>query len=425
MDTPWGHSGELQTRRLKPGPGASRKTAERNQRERLLGAAVAVISTQGYRTARVADLLAVSGVSRSAFYRLYSDKQDCLLAAVDAIAEAAGVAVTDALRDSGTWEQRVRAALDALIGLVVAQPAAARLCFVEVHAAGPEAVELVERQARRIGRLISDALEECPERRGMPNDVIRAVLGGVRKVIQTRLRLGREGELTELTPVLVDWAASYTAPSEELRRGVLPERLVIEDGTGPPRERALRALTALVAEQGYHDVAITEIAARASMSLTTFYSEFDGKEDAFLAALDRVEGLLLEAAVPAYDAAADWPDGVREGLRAFYGVLSADTDLAWLGTAAAWTAGPESLDRLDGMIERFHPLLHGGYARRPEVDPLVVEAIGASIAALIYDHLMRKGASDLHEAAPVAAFVALAPFLGSAEATAVVNRCSG
>ena len=52
---------------------------------------------------------------------------------------------------------------------------------------------------------------------------------------------------------------------------------------------------------------------------------------------------------------------------------------------------------------------------------LVAEGIGASGAALPYTHLQRRGAKDLLAAAPVAAYVALAPFLGSAEATAVVN----
>jgi AcrR family transcriptional regulator len=430
VETPWGRGDELRKRRLRPGPSREPELSARNQRERLYGATVATVSELGYRETRVADLIALSGVSRSSFYRHFADKRECFLATVDAIAEAAATAVSGALEGPGDWEMRVRASLDALVELVVAQPAAAQLCFVEVHAAGPEAVELVERRARKVGRLVAAALEESPERRGMPNDVVRAVLGGVRKVIQTRLRLGRQGELPELASGLAAWAASYTAPSEPLRAAKRPRRRAggadVDTGVDDsPRERVLRALTALVAEKGYHEVAITEIANRASMSLTTFYAEFDGKEDALRGALDRAQGLLMQAALPAYAAAGDdWPVAVRDGLRAFYDLLCADTDLAWLGSTAAWSAGRGSLEHLDTGIAQFQALLAGGYERKPDTDLLVAEAVGASISVLTYDHLMRKGARGLHKAAPVAAFVALAPFVGGAEATAVVNAAA-
>ena len=68
-----------------PGPGSPRTQTERNQRERLFAAMAATVAEKGYAATTVADLLDLSGVSRSSYYDHFSDKQDCFLAAVEAL----------------------------------------------------------------------------------------------------------------------------------------------------------------------------------------------------------------------------------------------------------------------------------------------------------------------------------------------------
>ena len=87
--TPWGDAAQLRDRKLPPGRGTPREEAERNQRERLFAAMVATVAEKGYEATTVADLVELSGVSRSAFYRHYDDKQACFLAAVEAMVEPA------------------------------------------------------------------------------------------------------------------------------------------------------------------------------------------------------------------------------------------------------------------------------------------------------------------------------------------------
>ena len=87
--TPWGDAARLREKKLRPGPGTPRAEAEHNQRERLFGAMVAAVAEKGYEATTVADLVKLSGVSRSAFYRHYDDKQACFLAAVEAMVEPA------------------------------------------------------------------------------------------------------------------------------------------------------------------------------------------------------------------------------------------------------------------------------------------------------------------------------------------------
>jgi AcrR family transcriptional regulator len=82
--TPWGDADTLRDRKLQPGKRLPAEEVARNQRERLFAALVAVVAEKGYEATRVEDLLELSGVSRSAFYEHFSDKQDCLLAAIGA-----------------------------------------------------------------------------------------------------------------------------------------------------------------------------------------------------------------------------------------------------------------------------------------------------------------------------------------------------
>ena len=72
---------------MRPGRGMPREEAERNHRERLFAAMVACVVEKGYDATRVADLVELSGISRSAFYRQFSDKQECFLAAAQELVE--------------------------------------------------------------------------------------------------------------------------------------------------------------------------------------------------------------------------------------------------------------------------------------------------------------------------------------------------
>jgi AcrR family transcriptional regulator len=167
--TPWGRADELRSRKLRPGPGATREEVQANQRERLFGAMVAAVAEHGYEKTRVADLLELSGISRNTFYRHFSNKQDCFLATVDAIVDVGGKMLVETIAKGGAaqanarWDERLAAGLDLLIGLIVEQPAAARLYYVETYAAGPEAIDKVEQMGDLLEELAKRVLDESHE----------------------------------------------------------------------------------------------------------------------------------------------------------------------------------------------------------------------------------------------------------------------
>ena len=139
----------------------------------------------------------------------------------------------------------------------------------------------------RLEQLTLEAMAESPRRRAMPPHLIRAVLGGLRQIVQVRLRHDRQDELVELAPELLDWALGYRAPPRALAAPRRAPSIPVEPlDPSDARARTLAAVAEMVAENGYQRLVITEIAHRAGISLSTFYDLFDGKEDASVAAIE-------------------------------------------------------------------------------------------------------------------------------------------
>ena len=421
--TPWGDATQLRARRLRPGPGADPKAVTRNQRERMYAATVAAIAENGYAATRVADVVKLSGVSRSAFYKHFDDKLDCFLATFDALAELARAELVKSCDPKLPWEERLREVADVFLDLVLEQPAAARLCLVEIYAAGPRAVERLDRGVAAVEAVVAQAFAESPRHRGMPRDVVRAIVGGVRKTIHSRVRSGEEADLIEQLPQLIDWGLSYEAPPEPLRR---PRRQP-DRGAAPepdpaiPRERLITAVTETIAERGYPDTTIIEIADRASASLSTFYGNFENKEEALLAALERERQQSLAAAGAAYDAGLDWPHSVKAGIDALLAFFAAEPAAATIAIVEAFTAGAQGVEDGDRTIWAFHVFLEPGRELVPNATPLVSEAIGNAIYSLVYSQIRKRRIERMRELTPTATFVALAPFTGVARACAVAN----
>jgi len=417
--TPWGDAAALRERKLRPGRGTPREEAERNQRERLFAAMVATVAEKGYEATTVADLVELSGVSRSAFYRHFEDKQACFIAAVEAMVEPT-------LKKLGTDEsappgrERARAAFSSLIETIVEQPAAAKLCIVEIYAAGEEGAALVDRTVDAATDLAAAMLEQVPERQGMPRELVRSIVGGIQKVIHKRLYRSQEQELLKLAPQLWDWIFCYPAPPGPLkaRRRRTVKALPFEERqrTANPPERLLRALAAVVAEKGYPDTTVAEVVERASTSQRTFYEHFKNKEDAIVAALDSGSSHMLAAALPAFRRAPDWKHAVHDTIEAMFCWGAEEPEYARMGGKEMYAAGKRALDQREVVTEGMEGLLAPGYELKPDTPPIAAEAVGGALYELLYDHVNKKGPETLPDLVPTLVYVTLAPFLEAEDA---------
>ncbi len=416
MKTPWGDSTELRARKMRPGRGTPRDEADRNHRERLFAAIIALSNEKGYEATRIADLVQLSGISRSAFYRQFADKRECFLSAVEELVRPT-LELMERAEHSPSGEGRAREAMEAFLRLLAEQPAAARMCFVEIYAAGPAAVEVVDDTLDAFERFGTALFEQIPERRGMPPRMVRAMVGGLQKVVHKRLYREEGDELVALAGQIHNWCFSYPPPPGPLeaprRRGKPARPFAERQAAANPADRILRALAATVAEKGYPGTTVAEIVERASTSQRTFYEHFANKEEALLAALDSGSALMLAGTLPAFRRAPDWQHAVRGAFEGMFAFGAEEPEYSRLGAVEMHAAGRRALEARDRVMEQLEALLAPGYELAPATPPIAAEAIGGAIYSLVHDQVKRVGPGSLAELVPTATYMTLAPFLGA------------
>lgn len=425
--TPWGDSSQLRERTLPPGRGTTSAEAEKNHRERLFAAMVALVTDKGYEATTVADLVELSGVSRNAFYKSFADKDECFLAAIEALVGPVLKAAEEELLPGGRAPrdpEEMRRGFSSLIEHIASQPAAATMCVVEVYAGGPEAVAALDRTTDSFEALAREILEALG-RKEMPREIIRALLGGVQKVIHKHLYRGEPERLEELAPQLWDWLLLYPSPPGPLRgprrRSLRPLPFDERQAASNPPERLLRALAAVVAEKGYPETKIADIVERAGTSYRAFYEHFENKEEAVVAALDVGSLQMLAAALPAFRRARDWPEAVRATQEAMFLYGVQEPEYARLGAVEMYAAGKRALEQRERITEQMEGLLEVGYEMKPDLPEITAEAIGGALYALFYDFVKDKGPERLAELVPWTVYITLTPFLGADEAYAVAT----
>lgn len=422
LDTPWGPADTLPAQRLRPGPGIPREQVERNHRERLFGAMVAVVDENGYEGMSVGGLAARAGVSRSTIYEYFDDRDDCFFATFDELVAGAMERIASAYDGDGSWDERLRGVLETLVEIVVEQPAAARLCLLEAYAAGPQAAARRERAGTAIEQLARHGMDRSPERASMPPAVVRAIVGGLRTVIQRRLRSGAERELPRLTDELWQWVLSYRTPDPPLRRATTaPARRARRPEQTDTLGRLFEAVARMASEKGFAEMTVGDVVNDASMSLSTFYGHFPGKEEAFLAACEAGVDDAIETGLRVFrEHEGDWPERVHAGLRHLLAYLAGQPEWTYMTTIELFAAGARAQGRRDDTMDLFIGKLAPG-GELPEQTPVALEAIGGALYTLFYSQIADKGAARLREILPTATFVALAPFVGNEAAVAIAN----
>jgi AcrR family transcriptional regulator len=181
--------------------GLSRAFIASNQRERLLDAIANVVAEKGYSGTRVADITDYAGVSRKTFYELFTDKEECFLAAYDAITKLLMDHMARALSAVAkeSWSVRVRALLGEFLRFLAAEPAFARMCIVEVLGSG--ATGLARRDATI--EAFFPVVDQIPRSEPGSEQWLAPltpvfVTGGILEVIYAAIRRGDAAKLPEL-----------------------------------------------------------------------------------------------------------------------------------------------------------------------------------------------------------------------------------
>lgn len=435
-------------RRLPRGSHAlSRDEVVRIQRARLLEGMVEAVHQRGYLATRVADVLEHAGVSRTSFYDLFSSKEDCFLAARDAIVEGARAAIvagTRALQPDADAESVLRWYFGAVAGAAREHPREARLLVVDILSLGADGPGSRRATTLEVEALLRERLEAAAPGAFSPT-AITAIVGGAQQVLYNRLRRNQADELRSLVDPLTRWALAYQGTPEpapptaaERAAAARPQRSVVAARRLPSgrhslprsfvahnqRERVLQAVTAVTAAHGYAGLTVPRIAETAGISHQTFYEHFTNKHEAFLAAIETTITQLFNVAWNAYATGGDFAPAVRSALEAYASFLAADPSIAKFATNDALTGGPDAAEVIDESIGAFANLLTRGMEllppdlRPPAIAPYAV--IGA-IFELTARHVADGRARELRAYLDQLAYVALTPFVGAAGADSIAE----
>jgi AcrR family transcriptional regulator len=213
-----------------------------SQRARMIAALVEVAGERGAGGVTVAHIVARSGVSRRTFYELFEDREDCFLAAFELAVARAAQRVAPAFGVAGSWRERVRAGLGALLEFLEDEPGLGRLCIVDALGAGPVALE---RRARVVGALIDAVDQGRGEARGSARPTrltAEGVVGAVLGVLHARLAAGARmaGLRGALMGMIVLPYQGQAAASKEVSRPAARSRPVARAHGDPLRELDMR-----------------------------------------------------------------------------------------------------------------------------------------------------------------------------------------
>lgn len=157
------------------------------QRERILDATERLVAEKGATGATIEAIVKLAGVSSATFYEHFDNKEACFLAAFNrAVGE-----LRAAVPEGPPGPDRARQVLAALLEAIDAEPARARLCFVEAQRGGPQL------RARYEAALDAVAAE-------LPDSLGQAIVGGLAWLLRERLELGGGEGVGDLLPRMTE-----------------------------------------------------------------------------------------------------------------------------------------------------------------------------------------------------------------------------
>jgi AcrR family transcriptional regulator len=424
----------------------TQKGRKSTQRERLLGAMIDLAGRDGLATATIAGVISQAGVSRPTFYEYFSDRNDCLLAALAEVQQQLLADVRSAVgRDEP--EHAVKAAIVALIEFANVRPARARLAMNEALGAGTRALDTRDQGIVAIAQAIEAVERRAPDTTAVPDLAKPALFGGVCRMLATRLRRG-EPCTSELREDLLRWVASYEWPGGTRRWHTIepaslasprtPSAALLAPPPLPPgrprlsseevlyahRQRILLATAEVAREKGYPGTTIAEISKRAGVDGRAFYRLFANKQEAFAAVHELLFQHLVALTASAFFTGECWPERIWKAVQTFADVLERNPTLAYFEFVESHAAGPLAMQRFNDATAAFTIFLQEGYRQQHKSPPpqLALEAIVATSFEIFYLQIRQHLDVPLAGLTPYLTRLSLVPFLGAAEADELVER---
>jgi AcrR family transcriptional regulator len=409
-------------RKLKPGPGRTPGQVAANQRARLSGALIELVAVRGYEGITVRELSRLAGVSTKTFYDCFANVEECFVTTYALIIRDALSVPGDLPADPG---ERLRARLERFFASLGKDPKAARLVLVDAAMAAPALNARTRRVDRALERMISEELAPTTAGPPLARTLVQGAAAAAMQLARSRLLSASAAPAAAAAGEFTDWLASLRGADLDglsVLGGPLP-RMADADRAPPPsvigedRHFLIQAVGTLVVRDGYEKLTAPAICRAAGISRRTFDESFDSVADCFLAAVEaKVAAVLGRAEAQAADAES-WDRGVVRAVAIICTQLRHDPALANLVSVDVFTAGLPGLELRERVLARWARRLRRTAPRASRPGELAAEASVAAAAAIGAPGRRTR----LDQTARSAAFVVLAPAVGSARAMELIG----
>jgi AcrR family transcriptional regulator len=188
----------------------------------------------GYPRVTVAHITARARVSRRTFYELFDNREDCLLAALESVADTVRGELSHADLEGLPWRERVRTGLWTILSFFEREPVLARVCVVQALRGGPRVLESRERVLTELARVIDEGRSESSSRNVQcPPLTAEGLVGAGFSIVYGRLLRDEREPLTDLLPELMGMIVlPYRGPASARREQARPAPAVTQ---GMPR----------------------------------------------------------------------------------------------------------------------------------------------------------------------------------------------
>jgi AcrR family transcriptional regulator len=192
------------------------------------------------------------------------------------------------------------------------------------------------------------------------------------------------------------------------------------------RERILAAVADVCSAAGYVAMSVEDIVVTSGVSRRTFYDNFRGKEDVYLAAYDEVTKQLLERVYGAYEAADGLVAKTRDSLDAFLGFVSEEPAFADMCIVEVMAAGSVAIERRNRTMHAFTTLIEQAAAAelpKSKLPPsLTAETLVGGIYEVVYSRVLQGRGEELPALLPDLLFSVLLPYVGQETATSLLEN---
>lgn len=416
-------------RRLPRGPnGMKRDQVARNQRARLYGGMIESVARRGYHATTIADITALAGVSRRAFYEHFDNKEVCLLATHNSIVGHARNGVIAACNSQRGWTNRLHAACKSIFEEVLERPTYAHLVLIDSLGISPGAVERMKLVHLAFERLLHVALRAQSSDSRPPCLSARAIVGGVRHAVFERVREHREPELYTLADDVLDWIESYRLPrTVRLVLGScsvtdVPQRPADFLTRNDSQARILAATVQLIRHSGYASVTDSQLAKTARLPTQALHKQFPNKEACFLRTIETFINEALMLAEAEMRRARSWPTEVYRAMNVYVDYLVSHQAFMRLAFVDLFDIGPVVVKHLTRSVEEFTKLLTD-CGPLPNSGRLVArDAITGAIWAIIFSDVLYHSVSQLPAMVNELTFIVLAPYIGARVSLELIGK---